>query len=103
VEKDSEVPANLCIIEFIESYKVNLCKDYGHFQLKMTEDGLLALVLKKSLEGELKDNYLLVVNARSEHVMFLYKQIHKNMILYVIFCTKSFLSEKFLILNIVFF
>ena len=40
MEKDSEVPANLCIIEFIESYKVNLFKDYGHFQLKMTENGL---------------------------------------------------------------
>ena len=47
VEKDSEVPANLYIIEFIESYKVNLCKEYGHFQLKMTENGLdLAQVLR---------------------------------------------------------
>ncbi|XP_065577815.1 uncharacterized protein LOC136038568 isoform X2 [Artemia franciscana] len=66
VERDTEVPATLCIIEFTESYKVNLYKDYGHFQLKMTENGLLALVLKKSLEGELTNNYILVVAARNE-------------------------------------
>ena len=35
VERDTEVAATLCTIEFTESYKVNLYKDYGHFQLKM--------------------------------------------------------------------
>jgi len=81
-------------MDFVLGSEVNLSEDYGHFSSKMTEKGQVALVLEKSLKVGRIDHYLLVVTAMSEQVIILYKQIHKNMTSYVIFCTKFFSVKK---------
>ena len=74
---------------------MKLSEDYGHFSLKMTEKGQVALVLDKSLKADRIDHYLLVVTAMNEQVIILYRKIHKNITSYVIFCMKSFYQKSF--------
>ncbi|KAK2719997.1 hypothetical protein QYM36_004040 [Artemia franciscana] len=66
IERDTVAQKILCLVDFNESSEINLIKDYGHFNLKITENGRFALVLKKSLEADFKDHYHLVVRAISE-------------------------------------
>lgn len=77
VNKNTQTPKILCIIEADESSKANLREDFGHFALKTTENGELALVLTKSLESELTVTYQLLVTAISEQVVSSYKRNHK--------------------------
>ena len=90
MQRDTEVPKIVCLIDFVLGFEVNLSEDYGQFSWKWQKKGQVELVLEKSLKADRINHYLLVVTAMSEQVIILYKQIHKNITSYVIFCTSFF-------------